>query len=634
FSGCTSLTLAVMRDGVSLIDNSAFSGCTSLSEVYFGAGLERIGISAFYACTSVRAFYYSADRDSFNRITFSSTPINSDLVICGVGYGRVSIEIPISTPTKSIKALTVGGEEYSFTAKTRNGLIYALIISSEDEYALDGLTATALGEIDADSDRHISASTSFTAYDEGEVNGADAILGCTVCEAFDGRIFLSGNERLPNTVFYSSRDASGKNNPLYFGAYNYFNDGTGGFGVESMLAAGDSLAVFKSGDSGDGSIYYHTPKETGIDILPKIYPVSYIHSGICAVGPSISFFDDPIFLSKTGVMALGKRAVNLERSVSVRSHNVNALLLAEDLKSACLARWCGYLFLLTGERAYLADSRATFTHKTGSVEYEWYYLNGIGTYRGDRQVFRYSPIARSGYSVHEAADEIVSTIVGSATHPDGNIIYFTIENGKKYEVYPDGEMRGGTLSPATALCCADGDLLFFGTECGDVCIFNNDKRGVAPPKDGEAQNTDEEYKRLFARRIHPYYYSFAGHAPRYALRTVADDGGFPNTTKCTEKHSLTVKLRSLGSGSFVCETGTEAGGYKEIAELPDFALSFFELDFSTLSFFNSDYTTLPLKEKEKGWIEKTVGFYSEKHRSPFGICAVTYRFRLKGKIKL
>ena len=160
--------------------------------------------------------------------------------------------------------------------------------------------------------------------------------------------------------------------------------------------------------------------------MPKIYPVSYVHSGIRTLGESISFFDDPIFLTATGVMALGKKTVSLERSVSVRSHNVNALLLAEDLENACLARWCGYLFLLTGERAYLADSRATFTHKTGSVEYEWYYLNGIGTYEGDKRVFRYSSVARSGFSVHKAADEVVSVIVGSATHPDGNIIYFTI----------------------------------------------------------------------------------------------------------------------------------------------------------------------------------------------------------------
>ena len=39
-----------------------------------------------------------------------------------------------------------------------------------------------------------------------------------------------------------------------------------------------------------------------------------------------------------------------------------------------------------------------------------------------------------------------------------------------------------------------------------------------------------------------------------------------------------------------------------------------------------------VRNKIKGCAE--VGFYSEKHRSPFGICAVTYRFRLKGQIKL
>ena len=97
------------------------------------------------------------------------------------------------------------------------------------------------------------------------VDGIFAILGCTVCENFDGRVFISGHPELPNTVFYSARDESGENNPLYFGELNYFCDGTGPFGVCSILAAAESLAIFKSGDDGGGSIYYHTPKETGDD---------------------------------------------------------------------------------------------------------------------------------------------------------------------------------------------------------------------------------------------------------------------------------------------------------------------------------------------------------------------------------
>jgi hypothetical protein len=312
----------------------------------------------------------------------------------------------------------------------------------------------------------------FLAIRDGEISGKDAIFGCTVAESFDGRIFLSGNPKLPNTVFYSSRDLTGRNNPLYFGVLNYFNDGIGGFGVESMLAAGDSLAVFKSGDDGGGSSYYHTPKETGIVIMPKVYPVTYVHSGISAIGPSISFFDDPIFLSTLGVTALDKKAINLERSIATRSHNVNPRLLSENLKEAEMTKWLGYLVLLTGERIYLADSRETFSHSTGNVEYEWYFLSGIGSFSGGDTVYRFSNYAPEGFYVHERVGEVCSGEVYGTMENVVTVLYVEID-GKRYTVTSMEERVGGVFSPATCVHSPDGELLLFGTESGDVCIFNN-----------------------------------------------------------------------------------------------------------------------------------------------------------------
>ena len=223
--------------------------------------------------------------------------------------------------------------------------------------------------------------------------------GCTVAESFDGRVFLSGNPSLPGVVFFSSRE-NGRGAPLYFGSYNYFSDGLGTFGVSSMLSSADSLLVFKTADDGGGSIFYHTPKETGIDVMPKIYPVSYTHNGIGAFGSSISFFDDPIFISKTGICAVDKKTISLEKSIACRSHNVNALLLSENLKDASLAEWCGYLAVGINGKIFLADSRRTFMHESGYREYEWYFMNGIGTHENDRRVYRYSSIAHTGYKVH------------------------------------------------------------------------------------------------------------------------------------------------------------------------------------------------------------------------------------------
>ena len=633
FASCAMLTEVITKNGITLIDHNAFLGCSALERVYLGANLQTVGASSFAVCSSLKEFNYAADAESFKKIDFY-TDIDYSLVRYGVVYSEATVEIPVFTPAKTVTSVYTGARQFTFSTKTRGTRIISVFITVANKYELDGLEITVQGLADTTVAERHSEGEIFTAYNGDTVSGLEAIKGCTVCESFDGRVFLSGNKSLPNTVFYSSRDLSGKNNPFYFGVFNYFNDGTGSFGVESMLAAGESLAVFKSGDDGGGSIYYHTPKETGINILPKIYPVSYIHSGIAAVGESVSFFDDPVFISALGVSALDKKMINLERSVAVRSHNVNSLLLSENLKDISLAKWCGYLFILAGEHAYLADSRSTFTHTTGNTEYEWYYLTGIGTYKDDRRVYRYSSIARNGYNVHEKTDCIAESLVGSTTHPDGNIIYFTIEKGIRYEVYLTTEMYGGTFSPASCIFGTEDNLLLFGTESGDICIFNNDMRGIAPPALKEMAGFNEkEYKKSFGRRIHPYYYSFANHSPRYSVKTVADDGSFPHATKNTEKHSLTVKLRSLGCKSLVCEAGTEKNGYREVARLPDCALDFSEFDFSALSFSNNEYVTLPLKEKEKGWIEKTVSFYSKEYCSPFGICTVTYRFKLKGKIK-
>ena len=117
------------------------------------------------------------------------------------------------------------------------------------------------------------------------------------------------------------------------------------------------------------------------------------------------------------------------------------------------------------------------------------------------------------------------------------------------------------------------------------------------------------------------------------MKTVSDNGGIPNFTKNTVKHSLVVKVRCIGGSEVNCEVGTDRRGYTEVARLPDSVLNFAEFDFENLSFANLEYATLALKEREKGWLEKSVAFFSEKYSSPFGIYSIIYRFTVKGKIK-
>lgn len=634
FGHCVLLAHVTCRSAIELIDDEAFYGCTALTKIHLGYSLREIGQDVFTDCKSLTVLDYEGSQNEFSKIE-TATALDRFTVKYNAEYNSIIIEIPIFSPAKSVLNVFANGVEAPFTTKKKSSLYTGVVLSTSNRNALDGMEIEILGTTDSHKFTANSVGTNFIAENEASISGRDAIAGCTVCECFDGRVFLSGNPKLPNTVFYSSRDNTGRNNPLYFGVLNYFNDGTGNYTVKSLLATGDSLAVFKSGDDGGGSIYYHVPKETGVNILPKIYPVSYIHGGISAIGDSISFFDDPLFLSPLGLTALDKKMINLERSIAVRSNNVNPKLLGEDLENITMTRWCGYLVLQAGEHFYLADSRDLFTNDWGKSEYEWYYLSGIGTYREATKVFRYAEHAKEGYVTHPTkANEEVESTVYLTMNENNETVYYTSENGVKYAAYTDGELRGGIFSPASCVFATEDDLLFFGTESGDLCVFNNDKRGVAPDFLKEQSDfNEEEYRNFYGNEIHPYFYNFDKHAPRYALKTVSDDGGIPNFTKSTVKHSLVVKVRCIGCGTVNCEVGTEKSGYKEIAKLPDSLLNFAEFDFENLSFANLEYATLALKEREKGWLEKSVAFYSDKFSSPFGIYSIIYRFTVKGKIK-
>ncbi len=636
FISCLNLKEVYCKNGTEIIGSNAFLGCETMTTLYLGTGIREIGVCAFGACFALESINYAGDEASFLQIDNQATASLEGITVnYGVVDKRLILQIPVFSPATRISSVTADGRTLVPTY-TMSGIHYTSIIlttSNPSEY--DGKEICISGTMDSAKFTKNSEGTNFMSQAEVTITGKRAILGCRVCESFDGRVFLAGNPSLPNTVFYSSRDSTGRNNPTYFGVLNYFNDGTGSFPVKSLLSAGDSLAVFKSGDDGGGSIYYHTPKETGIDILPKIYPVSYIHSGISACGESISFFDDPVFISDLGLSSLDKKMINLERSVVTRSTNVNEKLLSENLAGISMTKWCGYLVLLAEGHIYLADSRGRFTNEYGNTEYEWYYLSGIGTYKNSKLLYKFSERAKEGYLVKEdSIDEPVSTTVYSALNENDEGVYFTRIDGKMYEVYTENERVGGTFSPAVAIASSDDDILFFGTASGDICVFNNDKRGVPPFYiEQQADFNLEEYKKHFGKRIHPFFYAFDGHAPFYAVTTVSDNGGIPNLTKSTVKNSLTAKLKCFGKGYISCEVGTDKSGYKEVSRLPAASLNFSEFDFSALSFSNSETLTIPIKERERGWVEKKVSFYTDKYMSPFGIYSVNYRFTVKGRIK-
>lgn len=623
FNHCIRLTKAVLPRSVTSTGNAIFSECTHLTDVYIGSGIKVIGISMLSGCISVNTVNFGGNEDTFEGIE-GIDALDGKTIIYNSEDRRVAMRFKLTTPCVSVTAVKEDGVDIPYTTVTENGRVVAVIAVSER--AWDNTVECVIHGV-------AEPTTTSFGYPGAALSGMAAIGGCTVSEAFDGRIFLSGNRELPNTVFYSSPRRDGTDTSLYFGELNYFTDGVGAYRVVDILSVRDALAVFKSGDDGAGSIYYHTPSVGPDDYMSRIYPVSYVHSGISAVGGATSFFDDPVFLTKSGLYALTKKAINYERSVACRSENVNYSLLSKNLSGASVTEWCGYLVIGIGEAVYLADSRARYADDSGNMQYEWFLLSGIGHYQNSTRVYRYDSYSRGEYLSHRDEGAPVTGEVWSVTEEDGTVIYYTEESGKKYTVYPTEEEVGGDFSEASVYLGCDS-LLFFGTTDGEICVFNNDKRGEAPEYINAGADFDPlEYRRLMAKRIHPDFYSFDHHAPTYIIRTAYDNCAIPHLTKSTVKHSLVLKYRTYSSANIRCEVGTDAGKYTEAASFPGGELSFDDINFECLSMALGDYHTVPISEKEKGWVEKQITIRSDGFRAPIGIYQITYRYTVKGRIK-
>ena len=634
FWGCSSLESVILPNSVITLGNGVFSDCTSLTELHLGEGIESVGANVISMCGALDEISYLGNAVSFSKIS-GKEAFGDRSIAYDTARNEIDIGIEIFSPAAEISEVKVNGVPREFEVYRSGSLACALRLSASDRSEFDGATVVLTGTLSSSPEDYRGVHSGFLASRFAADTDIASVIGkCTVAESYDGRIFLSGNPSYPGACFFSASDSTGENNPLYFGDMNYFCDGVGSFGVKTMLATSDGLAVFKSGDDGGGSIYYHTARETGIDLIPKIYPVAYIHSGVVALSRARSFFDDPVFITDCGVCALDKKQINLERSIAVRSHNVNPKLLLEDLNEAEIDVWRGYLIVSACGRMYLADSRDTFRHSTGSLEYEWYFLNGIGSWQGGERVYRYSPSASEGLSTHESTDEAARGVIYSRGSGDEQV-YYTVEDGVYYEVYPTNEYTGGTFSPAK-LILAVGERLLFLTEDGTLCLFNNDKRGTLPREIEELYSGEDErsaYLAALGRRIHPYYYSFGNRAARYALITAKDNCDIPHLEKSTVKGSLTLKCLALSSAILRCEVGTDKDGYSEVCRFPGASFSFGDMSFDSLSFSTSDTYTVPIAEKTKGWVEKQISIYSESFRSPFGLYNVAYRFTVKGSIK-
>jgi len=196
-------------------------------------------------------------------------------------------------------------------------------------------------------------------------DAAKKILGCTLLQVFDNRVFFSGNADYPNTVWHCSL-----NDPGYCSDLDYYNEGLDNAQIKGLVAGNNALWVFREPSQANTTVFYHTP--TIDSDYGKIYPSQHSSVDIGCTGKAINFNDDIVFFSDRGMEGISGD-ITTEQVVAHRSSLIDRKLLTEKgYENMVLAEWEGYLICIMGSKAYLADSRAMFTNEDHS-EYEWFY---------------------------------------------------------------------------------------------------------------------------------------------------------------------------------------------------------------------------------------------------------------------
>lgn len=192
-----------------------------------------------------------------------------------------------------------------------------------------------------------------------------AILGCTLLQVFDNRVFFSGYDKYPNVVWHC-----GLNDPSYVSDLDYYREGMDSAAIKGMVAGNNALWVFREPSSANTTVFYHTP--TIDSEYGKIYPSSHSSVTTGCIGKAVNFNDDIVFFSERGMEGISGD-VTTEQVVAHRSSLVDRKMISEaSYKDMVLAEWEGYLLVFIGNKVYLADSRTAFAYEN-HMEYEWFY---------------------------------------------------------------------------------------------------------------------------------------------------------------------------------------------------------------------------------------------------------------------
>jgi hypothetical protein len=144
--------------------------------------------------------------------------------------------------------------------------------------------------------------------------------------------------------------------------------------------------------------------------------------------------------------------------------------------------WMGKKLFILGHKMEIVDQDKSLS----------YIASGIAGFLGAKRLYKYSPDAPHGFRVHKNPHSPCQAEVMSLTSEMGNIIYFSVEEGKRYALYRTDIMVGGSPIDASAVL-GDEDRLWMGNLMGDLLLYGGeDDDGLFDGHVPEIINTKED----------------------------------------------------------------------------------------------------------------------------------------------
>ncbi len=650
--GCTSLFVAVLQNGIKEIAARAFDGCVNLEKVYIGVTCESIYFNAFDSCSSITNVYFSG--------------ADSEIIDCdGVGnmmnfpvtyntkYTGFYLGIPVMTPVAEIAKVTIDGKTV-VNKFIRDRNLIKIPHTDSGEYA--GRTLVIEGNIDRTISQNSERRVAFS--DICSKSSALALYGATGGKVACGRAMIFCPEDVPSVILASSYTMSGETHPLYFGELDYIQVGNSNQPIEDIAELSEKILVSKPKEK-SGSIFILSPSGKERVVFGSTFDVegrqenTLIKSGFGIYG------DEAVFLTEQGIkkLALSGKGFKISSISKGASGSVNSTYGT----GAIFSRLGDLIAIFCNGKLLLGDEKNT-KKIDGEEQYRWYPIFGVGSFIGEQTRYYFSDYADDGLYLHPDIGMPAEGTVYSYMNDEGKMVYYVKISGFKYAVTPSEEVLGGELSSVTSLCYPiySGDetfslgTLIFGGEGGDVFALNTDKVGIPPRSAYEKEDFDlEKYTTAWGDRIHPDFYTHAGHRVEYLVATPMDYGEISDMVKNDLRDGLTVKLSSVGKDEINVLAATDSeiadargyiesesaeilaninsGDFADNTSLPLGGMDFGDVDFAFIDMGKKEIENITVTKNRKKWLKKQIIVYTNKLKTPFAIYEVSYGFSAGGR---